>query len=285
MSFEWTLAVAYLVLFLLGSAWFLRQRVLRRVQRIGDAAQRWAAGDFSARLTDVSADELGQLADALNRMALDLKALVETRAELARLSARQQVARDLHDTVKQKVFALSLQLEAARSAVSPQIAQRGVAEALSLVVEVQTELSEVLLQMRADADQWVDVGAPLQQRLYDFARRSGCTVQSDVPASLALAAPHADALLRIVDEALANVWRHAKATEVEVALLRYGVQVTLSIRDNGDGLAADRREGMGLSNMRARASELPDGALHVEPRESGGTQVTLHFHCAPGAHW
>lgn len=282
LSFEWTLAVAYLVLFLFGSAWFLRQRVLRRVQRIGDAAQRWAGGDFSARLSDVSADELGQLADALNRMALDLKALVETRAELARLSARQQVARDLHDTVKQKVFALSLQLEAARSAASPQAAQQGVAEALSLVTEVQTELSEVLLQMRADADQWIDISAPLQRRLQDFARRSGCTVQSDLPSSMALAATHADGVLRIVDEALANVWRHANATRVEVSLARRGVQVSLSIRDNGGGLAADRRDGMGLSNMHVRASELPDGALHVERRETGGTQVDLHFNCAPG---
>ena len=99
---------------------------------------------------------------------------------------------------------------------------------------------------------------------------------------MALAATHADGVLRIVDEALANVWRHANATRVEVSLARRGVQVSLSIRDNGGGLAADRRDGMGLSNMHARASELPDGALHVESRETGGTQVDLHFNCAPG---
>jgi signal transduction histidine kinase len=279
LSFEWTLAVAYLVLFLFGSAWFLRQRVLQRVARIGDAAQRWAAGDFSARLADASADELGRLADDLNRMALDLAALVETRAELATLSARQQVARDLHDTVKQKVFALSLQLEAARSAVSPQVAHQGVAEALSLVAEVQAELSEVLLELRSDADPWVDVVLPLQQRLQDFARRSECRVDSELVASLPLAAAQADALLRIVDEALANVWRHARATAVEVILSRRGVHVTLIVGDNGCGLTSVRQDGMGLSNMRDRARELPDGALQLASAEAGGTQVRLSFHC------
>ncbi|MBL8244274.1 MAG: HAMP domain-containing protein, partial [Rhodanobacteraceae bacterium] len=113
-SFEWPIAVAYLALFLVGSAWFLRRRVLTRIARIDAAAQAWARGDFAPHLVDRSSDELGQLAADLNRMAADLKALFATRAQLATLEERRRLARDLHDTVKQKVFALSLQLAAAR---------------------------------------------------------------------------------------------------------------------------------------------------------------------------
>src|SRR5690606_17656928 len=58
-SFEWRLAVAYLLVFLLGSAWFLRWRVLGRISRMAEAAGAWARGDFSVVLADRSRDELG----------------------------------------------------------------------------------------------------------------------------------------------------------------------------------------------------------------------------------
>lgn len=280
LSFEWTLAVAYLLLFLFGSAWFLRRRVLRRIGRIGEAAQSWAAGDFSARLRDGTSDELGQLADDLNRMALDLKTLVEARAELASLSARQQVARDLHDTVKQKVFALSLQLEAARSKDATAAAPC-LAEALSLVGEVQTELSEVLLQLRSEIQDPQDIVAPLQQRLQDFSRRSGCSVGTRMLDHLWLSSVQADALLRIADEAVANIWRHAQASRVTVTLELVGTQVCLRIVDNGRGLQGDNAEGMGLSNMRNRAAALSNGDLRVMRVAEGGTCVELRFQTDP----
>ena len=280
MSFEWPLAVAYLLIFLLGSAWFLRWRVLGRVSRMADAAGAWARADFSVSLADPAADELGNLARALDRMAADLQALVDTRARLASLEERQRLARDLHDTVKQKAFALSLQLAAARDCGSDSArVQQRLAEAQALSSEIQHELSELLLDMRGLSSSTQDVVPPLQQRAADFARRSGCAVSMSVLDTLPLPSDQREAVLRAFDEALGNVLKHAAASAVKIGLRRHAERIELSICDNGCGYtpANDHGNGMGMGNMRERAAQLPGGSLQVRAGSAGGTDVLLSF--------
>lgn len=277
LSFEWPIAVAYLALFLVGSAWFLRRRVLTRIARIDAAAQAWARGDFAPHLIDRSSDELGQLAADLNRMAADLKALFATRAQLATLEERRRLARDLHDTVKQKVFALSLQLAAARegSADGARQQQR-LAEAATLVEEIQRELGDQLRELREDAGAAEDLIPELQRRLDDFARRSGLAVLPSLPAQLNLKPAQTESVLRIVDEALANAWRHSCATQVRVDVRRNDRWVELAIADDGRGGARESPLGMGIANMRQRAASLPGGEFALDSRE-GGTTLRMGF--------
>ena len=277
LSFEWPIAAAYLVLFLIGSAWFLRRRVLTRVARIDAAAQAWARGDFAPHLADDSSDELGQLARDLNRMAADLKALFATRSQLATLEERRRLARDLHDTVKQKVFALSLQLAAARESGDPARLQLRLAEASALVEEIQRELSDQLRELREDAGAAEDLVPALQRRLEDFARRSGRAVDPELPEHLNLAPARTETLLRIVDESLANVWRHSEADRVSVSVRQQDRRLELTIADNGRGGARESASGMGLTNMRQRANSLPDAKFSIHSPEGGGTQVRLEF--------
>ena len=84
----------------------------RRLQRLARAAQAWSRGDFSVAVKDRSKDEIGQLSRELNDMAVQLENLMQTRGELATLEARNRFARDLHDSVKQQVFATSFQVAA-----------------------------------------------------------------------------------------------------------------------------------------------------------------------------
>lgn len=277
LSFEWPIAVAYLALFLIGSAWFLRRRVLVRIARIDAAAQAWARGDFAPHLVDRSSDELGQLAADLNRMAADLKALFATRAQLATLEERRRLARDLHDTVKQKVFALSLQLAAAREGGADGARQQQrLAEASTLVEEIQRELGDQLRELREDAGAAEDLVPELQRRLDDFARRSGLAVLPTLPAQLNLKPAQTESVLRIVDEALANAWRHSGATRVRVDLHRRERWVELVIADNGRGGARESALGMGIANMRQRAAGLPGGEFALDSRE-GGTTLRMSF--------
>lgn len=283
-SFEWRLAVAYLVIFLLGSALFLRWRVLGRVSRMVDAAGAWAGGDFTVALADRSTDELGRLAQALDRMAADLQALVGTRARLASLEERQRLARDLHDTVKQKAFALSLQLSAARDSANAVARQQCLQEAQSLVAEIQHELAELLQDMRSAASQmWdvapqVDLVPALLQRLEDFQRRSGLDCERVLPPALPLSAEMADAALRVLDEALSNVWRHAAASRIEISL-RAEAEVdawVLSIEDDGRGIGDLTPTGMGLNNMRERARAV--GAdFECSSTPGAGTRLQLRL--------
>jgi signal transduction histidine kinase len=245
---------------------------------MGEAARAWAQGDFSSLIADPGRDELSTLAGDLDRMAADLTALVSARAQLATLEERQRLARDLHDTVKQKVFALSLQLAAAREgAADPSRAQQRLAEAASLVEEIQRELADQLRELQQSAGERDDLVPPLQQRLADFSRRSGCSVRSQLPRQLELTPVQADTVLRIVDEALANIWRHAQATQVDVVLDTHEAVVRLSLCDNGRGGARDTPDGMGLDNMRHRTATLDAGQLEIETLASGGTRLQLRF--------
>ncbi len=270
LSFEWPIAVAYLLLFLIGSATFLRIRVLRRLATIGLAAKAWARGDFSRSLSDSSADELGELARALNQMAHDLKAQFVTRAQLAALEERRRLARDLHDTVKQKMFALSLQIDAQRAAPNA----RTLDEAVLLVGEIQRELSDLLRELRADADQRDDLVPALRQRGVDFARRSGIALEADLPESCPMSPRVADAVFRIVDEALANIWRHAQTELAWLKLARQADGWLLTVRDDGCGGAAPKAPGMGLGNLQQRASAI-GAVLTIASVANQGTTISL----------
>jgi signal transduction histidine kinase len=97
---------------------------------------------------------------------------------------------------------------------------------------------------------------------------------ADVPP---LAAAHEDALLRIVDEALANVLRHSGASRVLVRLRRVAERVRLVIADNGRGVVAGTDTGMGLRNMRERAQGLPGGRFGFDSQPGHGTRVDIDF--------
>lgn len=280
-SFEWRLAVAYLLVFLLGSAWFLRWRVLGRISRMAEAAGAWARGDFSVVLADRSRDELGRLAQALDRMAADVQTLVGTRARLASLEERQRLARDLHDTVKQKAFALSLQLSAARDSASEAARQQRLQEAQGLVTEIQHELAGLLQDMRGGASGAphagdVDLVPALSSRLDDFTRRSGLAGEAQLPEAATVPADIADAVLRVFDEALSNVWRHAAARHVRVHLSAVPGGWALRVEDDGRGLGAAGRDGMGMSNMRERARAI-GARFEIGGGVGGGTRVLLEF--------
>jgi signal transduction histidine kinase len=277
LSFEWPIAVSYLLLFLTGSAWFLRQRVLSRIARIDAAAQAWARGDFAPQLADASSDELGQLARDLNQMAASLKALFATRAQLATMEERRRLARDLHDTVKQKVFALSLQLAAAREGSDSTRRQQRLDEAAALVEEIQRELADQLRELREDAGAAEDLIPALQRRLEDFSRRSGLALDLALPDQLNLSPARTEAVLRIIDEALANSWRHSQAQRVRVCVRPLPQRIEIEIADDGCGGARESALGMGLANMRQRAESLPDARFSINSPEGGGTLIRLQF--------
>jgi signal transduction histidine kinase len=277
LSFEWPIAVSYLLLFLTGSAWFLRQRVLARIARIDAAAQAWARGDFAPHLADDSSDELGQLARDLNQMAANLKALFATRAQLATLEERRRLARDLHDTVKQKVFALSLQLAAAREGNDGMRRQQRLDEAAALVGEIQRELEDQLRELREDAGAAEDLIPALQRRLDDYSRRSGLALDLALPDQLNLTPARTETVLRIVDEALANSWRHSEARRVRVGVRRSDQWIELEIADDGRGGARESALGMGLANMRQRAESLPGASFSIVSPVGGGTLLRLRF--------
>ncbi|MEO7757152.1 MAG: sensor histidine kinase [Dokdonella sp.] len=275
-SFESPTVFGFLVVFGLASSIFLAGWVTRRLNRIARAATAWSSGDFSDRIADPSHDELGGLSALLDRMALDLKVLLRSRAQLATLAERQRLARDLHDTVKQKAFALNLQLATARRVLADTPGAERLEQAQRLTQQIQQELAQILDEMRA-SDAELPFAERLRTRATEWSHSSGMALGFDLADVPPLAPESEDSLLRIVDEALSNVLRHSGANRVDIRLRREAERVFIVIADNGRGLPDESSPGMGLRNMRERANALPGGRFELDAPPSGGTRVTISF--------
>src|SRR6266702_2235035 len=125
----------------------------RRLQGLSAAADRWGRGDFSALAHDASEDELGHLGRQLNRMAEQLQNLLQARQKLATLEERNRLARDLHDSVKQQIFAVAMQIGATKVLLKRDVnaAEVRLNEAQKLVNQAQQELTSLIRELRPAA--------------------------------------------------------------------------------------------------------------------------------------
>lgn len=255
----------------LVTAWSLT----RRLQRLAGAAQAWSRGDFSAVARDRSRDELGQLSRELNRMARELETLIQTRGELAALETRNRFARELHDSVKQQVFATSLQIAAARNLVDrdSQGAARHLEQADELVRQAQRELNGLIQEMRPAA--LADKGLAAAVRDYAESWSRG----SEIPATVRVRGEREtpleveQAVFRVLQEALANAARHSRAAAVEVDLSWEPENVRLAVTDDGAGFVpGSPGDGFGLESMHERVAAT-GGRLEVHSEPGEGTRV------------
>jgi NarL family two-component system response regulator LiaR len=257
------------------TAWSLT----RCLGRLARAAQNWSRGDFSEEVKDRSKDELGQLTRELNSMASQLETLLQTRGELATLEARNRFARDLHDSVKQQVFATSLQIATARSLLNKdhEATEEHLAQAGELVRQAQKELNVLIHEMRPAALE--DKGLAKALREYAAKWSKGSEIPSEVHVRGEREVPleTEQTVFRIAQEALANVAKHSGAEGAELDLIYTPETLTLRVADDGRGFdpAQNPGEGFGLQSMRERAIKY-GGHINVESTPGKGTPRYLH---------
>ena len=253
-------------------------QIAHRLDRIAVAVQSWSKGDFSARASEKHFDELGGLARLLNRMAKSLQEVFRIKQELAMSEERNRIARDLHDSVKQQVFGLALQIGAAKAMLrtNPDGVALRLEEAESLVGQVQGELVDLIRELRPQREEKLE--EKLKIYVADWARQTGITAKLSFEKTVSLAPDAENTLFRIVQESLSNVARHSRAGEVAIRLERQMDGFRLSVVDDGGGFAPERaKTGFGLQTMRERAETLKNGALAVESAPGRGTTVGVDF--------
>jgi NarL family two-component system sensor histidine kinase LiaS len=280
---EWTddRGVGFLIFATIGLVFssLISPALIRRLNRISAAADAWSQGDFSAVADDHSPDELGQLARRLDSMAKELQNVVSLQQALAALEERNRLARDLHDTVKQQVFALGMQIGAAHTLIDqkPETAKAHLSEAAKLTQQAQQELVAIIQELRPTDQKSKSPVAALQDYVRSWSQQSGIT--SDVRANSAvhLTPASEQALIRITQEALANVARHSGATHIQVELQQDSQNnVILAIADNGKGFDLQATtNGIGLQTMRERAEALPRGWFIVKSHIGKGTMISV----------
>lgn len=259
--------------------YFTARTLTKRLDRVSQAADSWSEGDFTAFIQDRSGDELSQMAQQLNRMAEQLQNLLQTQQELATLQERNRLARDLHDSVKQQVFASTMQLAAAREvlAKSPEAAQEHLDEAESLARQAQTELTTIILELRPETLQGKGLAQGLKEYIGDWSRLNEITAQINVQGECLLPLEIEQTFFRVAQEGLSNIARHSQATQVEVQLICDHAEVFFTLSDNGVGFDPSSAEGkgIGLRSMRERMQAL-DGSLDLVSSLGQGVQLTAH---------
>jgi DNA-binding NarL/FixJ family response regulator/two-component sensor histidine kinase len=212
--------------------------------------------------------------------------LFERARDLGRLEERSRLAREVHDTIAQDLAGIVLQLQVARRHL-PQgaDAERHVLEAHKLAQRGLDETRRAVGALSPSGLQGRSLAEALAEEVAVFSRRTGVEAsfvqQGD---NATLDEQRAGALLRVAQEALRNVEKHATAGRVRVNLeveSGAGQQLCLLIADDGRGFAlpppADTRgAGFGLISMRER-TRLAGGDLHIESSPGQGTRVHAHL--------
>lgn len=253
----------------------------RRLQTIGNAATEWAQGTFKQRVHDNRGDEISELSQHLNKMASDLEQLVTTRTQLAALEERGRIARDLHDTVKQKVFATQMQLSSAELALAqqPDKAPDIIESALALNRQTQTDLAEIIHALRPAALHDKGLAAAIRTYAQDWSTRTHIQTEIGVQDAQRLPVIMEDALFRVTQEALANIEKHAQANHVTIHLQWQPDAFQLAITDDGVGFDQTAvSTGSGLHNMKTRVEEV-NGRLQIKSQPNSGTILTATITC------
>ena len=197
---------------------------------------------------------------------------------------RQMMAAEVHDSIAQTLTFVKMRLplleEAAQSHDDARL-MRYLGDLRGAVSEAHTSLRQIINQFRTPPDP-LGLDHALRERVRQLKDRHGIATEvvNHAP-GLALPAADESQVVHIVSEALANIARHARATQAWLSLVVRNGRVELRVEDDGCGPAANAAPGAmnghhGLEIMRERARRI-GGELEVLPRIGPGTMVTLNF--------
>ena len=219
---------------------------------------------------------------ALRHSQERLRALAAHR-ESVREEERRRIAREVHDSLGSALTAIKMQLGLAMSAISDnsdyQTAATRINEADTVASGATTAVRAIINDLRPSALDHLGVWPAIEQQLEDLQRLSGLSCELDIAEDverMQLSTQEAIAIFRIVQEALTNVVKHARARNVRITARLDDNSLELGVRDDGVGFfpESSSRTGYGLLGMQERAFQL-GGNLSMAAAPQSGTLVLL----------
>ena len=266
----WMLPMRWAVTWLLGQSVAL-VLVLNYVSEIplSDAALNgglFLAVSLFAFLSGVVALRQNEARDELRKVNSELRATQALLADNTRIAERVRIARELHDLVGHHLTALTLNLEVATHLVEGRALEH-VQQAHSLAKLLLADVREVVSDMRLDDK--VDLSAALETLVTGMPEPK---IHLDLPLEVALTDPvRAQVMLRCAQEMITNSVRHARADNLWIGLEHDADTVTLSARDDGQGVK-EVVPGNGLNGMAERLKNL-GGDLEIESKPGAGFRL------------
>jgi PAS domain S-box-containing protein len=221
----------------------------------------------------------GSVREMGERLRLE-RELQEQAAELAASRERARLAQELHDSVTQALFTMTITAGAARMLLErnkPGVEEK--LEELSLLAhQALSEMRGLILDLRPGSLAEAGFATALRRHLADVERRTRLVIGLEVSSDLTgLPLPIEDALYRITQEAVHNTVKHAHAHAVSVRVDRMSGSVRLEISDDGAGFEHGAEgKGLGLTGMADRAARL-GGSVDVDSAPGRGTRVRVRI--------
>ena len=216
---------------------------------------------------------------AEENLALQRKA---QQAELTAVEERSRIAREIHDGIAQSIYMLSLSLETCSDVAREErhdLKER-LGNLVNLSKETLLEVRHYIFDLKPYLAGEKGVSSMVENQVREFNMVAGVRTTLETEGEeRQLPVPVATCLYRVSQEALANAFKHARASEVWVLLEFIPDGVQLTVRDDGQGFdGATSRSGHGLHNMRQRAEEV-GGSFRLDCAPGEGTQVVVRLPC------
>jgi signal transduction histidine kinase len=234
-------------------------------QLLRDLATQAGAAAHAVRLTVALRSSLEELRQSRKRLVA------------AQEEERRRIQRDLHDGLGPVLASMRLRLEACLNAAqeTKDPLTSDLERLYELVGQTTAEIRRLVYNLRPPVLDQLGLVSAVKQHCERFGRETGIEVGFEAEENLSIPAAAEAALLRVVQEALLNVGKHAHASRVEVRLGRRDGWLVLEVRDEGVGFEANGqidRKGTGIGSMRERV-ELLGGTLQLTGRPGIGTEV------------
>ncbi len=281
-----------LVGFILG--YYIAVRFQRKVNLLHLSILQLSRGNLTTRIPLSGHDTFDKIYYDFNDMAVSLEKRIQllqvlgeenvrlqvSSNEAAVLEERKRLARDLHDTVSQQLFALHLSASTLSKIidVDPPKAKEVIAQLTQVSSHAQKQMRGLIAQLRPVELEGRSLEQAIQIWFPDYCRHNHLLGTIDVRLSESISDALEHQLFMIVQEAMANVVKHADAKHVELTLQELDHLYVLHISDDGQGFYKGKvhTNSYGLSTMRERAQKL-GGEIEIFSKEGSGTRIKVQI--------
>jgi signal transduction histidine kinase len=195
---------------------------------------------------------------------------------------RDRIARDLHDSVIQRLFAIGLSLQGTARLVERPEAVMRIGEAIDKLDDTIRQLRKAIFDIELTINK-EGLHPKVLDLVHELRPVLGLLPQVSFSGQVdtMVSGPMAEEVLSVLREALTNVGKHARASQVVITIAA-GDELRVVVADDGDGMSDASTTGLGLKNIRQRAERL-GGNVDLGISREGGTRLTWHVPLEPAA--
>ncbi len=237
-------------------AFILSRRLTRQLAQVQKVIEEWSKGNFNSKIKVNGHDEIASSLRRLNQLADDFRYLLNERTVNAETQERQRVAAELHDTVKQLLFANNLQLGSCKKSLKDAASLAAIQQAIKNNQAAFQQVNQLISTLKPQALIGENAWGTIEHIAKQWANENNKKIFVELPRQVVLSTEVAHAIIRVVQECLQNIKKHGNSvSQVHIQVNENTKGIVLNVRD--DGSINDIPElGQGLELLRNRIESL-----------------------------